>query len=136
MRNLVLSICFLTFACATEERTVCDDYCDTRVIATEYDATVRECIVYDDDLDGFEDNCLNTCNTVLEHVVEDQHKHDAESCLRCLNRTIGQPSGENLSTVRETCYKECNTRGGKQFFFTFYISPPKWECNGEWRIFW
>ncbi len=125
---MIIPLIILSIGCETPP-TICDNYCDMQIDAAYKNAELKQCSVYPYAMDDFEDNCDRTCTNVLEYVVEDKHKQDAEKCLTCIYSTIVEPSQKSIAEAREECFAICSTRGGYQFFYTFYISQPAWDCS-------
>ena len=130
MRTLVLlALVALSITGCEKPPTTCDNYCDMQIEAASQNAENKKCSVYPDALDDFEDNCLSTCNNVLNHVVQRRVREEADTCLKCIYTTVENPSSKSIAEAREECYAICNNLGGYQFFYTFYITQPAWDCS-------
>jgi hypothetical protein len=97
--------------------------------AVTQDAASKLCEVSFENQSLYEAKCVNVCSDVLGYVVDAAEQKDASSCLVCLYESIEDPSWQGIAAAQETCYEECNTLGGYQFFFSFYVSPPQWSCK-------
>lgn len=116
-------------ACEKPNPTTCTLYCDMKTEAVSQDAINQLCEVPFENLAMYEAKCENNCSEVLEYVVDKEEQKDASSCLKCLYENIENPSWQGIVEVQEDCFEECNTLGGYQFFFSFYVSPPTWSCK-------
>jgi hypothetical protein len=114
--------------CSASEPSTCDNYCDMRSEAAIQDAEYKLCGVYPSSLEQFEDKCDTTCNQVLEYMVDKAEQKDAKTCLDCIIENTTEPSQRNMLEATEECFEICNTLGNYQFFFSFYVSPPQWDC--------
>ncbi len=130
MKNLFLLLAMLLqFSCSEAEKTTCDNYCDMKVIAAATDAENKLCEVHENELALYEAKCINICTEVLEYVVDPAEQKDAKTCLKCIYENTTEPSFNNIQEAREACYIPCNNLGGYQFFFSFFISDPVWDCR-------
>jgi hypothetical protein len=125
------AVCFIVIflvACAEQKPTTCDEYCDMKTLAVEQDALNQLCEVSEKNLNEYEDNCVNDCSEVLKYMVDKAEQKDAKGCLKCLYDSVEEPSWQNINVAREECYATCNNLGTYQFFFSFFISDPVWDC--------
>jgi hypothetical protein len=93
------------------------------------DAENQLCTISNTVLDQFDLKCENACTEVLEYVVNTEEQPDATNCLKCITFNTTDPSKQHINEATEECYEICNTLGNYQFFFSFYVSPPNWDCN-------
>jgi hypothetical protein len=127
--SATLFVVLIALACAEQELTICERYCDLSINAAIQDARDQLCEPYQSDLDRFEASCASSCYEVLEYVVDKSEKKDAEDCLKCIVEKTTTPREHNIDIAEETCFKVCNTLGGYQFFYSFYVFPPWWDCE-------
>lgn len=129
MRSLLVLGCLGILGCTEiREDTSCNDYCDMKTEAASQDAVNQLCSVDEDDLSDFESKCNRDCSDALNYFVDKDEQDDASSCLRCYYEAIEEPSHRAIVEAQETCFIECNNLGSYQFFFSFFISPPTWDC--------
>lgn len=131
MKSFILVSLFIvcqTLACSEQEKNICNDYCDIKVVAAEQDAINKLCKVSDSNLEFFGDKCDRTCGEILEYVVDPEERKDSSECLSCIVENTFEPSESHIAEAKEICFERCNNLGGYQFFFTFFISPPNWDC--------
>lgn len=126
---MALSICCLISACDKQEETTCDSYCDMQSSAASQDAINKLCEVSFDAQALYESKCIDSCTEVLDYVVDPEEQEDASKCLMCIVSNTLNPSEKTIRESKEICFKECNGLGGYQFFFSFFVSPPNWDCN-------
>jgi hypothetical protein len=125
---VVSALVMFSFGCAEEQKTTCDNYCDLLTTAAYQDAEDKLCHAREEDLNRFEASCLNTCTDVLDYVVDKEERADADTCLKCIY-TKAEATEQGIAAAREDCFKICNTLGGYQFFYSFYVFPPWWDCD-------
>lgn len=120
---------FMLVCCDKPKDTVCSQFCNMRTDAVSQDAENQLCSVHDDNLAMYEAKCSNACSDVVNYFVDPAEQKDANSCLKCIVDNVSVPQERDFLAAKETCYEECNNLGGYQFFFSFYVSPPRWDCE-------
>jgi hypothetical protein len=127
--SLAMLLILITVACSEQEQSACDRYCDLSSKAAIQDAEDKLCEPYPSELNRFEASCDLTCYDVIEYVVDKPEKQDIENCLNCIVNNVATPREKEIKAAKETCFEICNTLGGYQFFYSFYVSPPWWDCE-------
>lgn len=127
---LVLSV--TSTACDEDERgVVCRELCADKAEASTYDAQVHQCSVADDVLSDYVDQCRTDCVDVLNYFVDDRYRPETVDCLHCIHDEVSDaPTEAAIAEAKDgNCYPLCKEIGPGQFFTTFFISPPAWECD-------
>jgi hypothetical protein len=96
--------------------------------AVNQDAIDKLCEISDNQLNLYSNKCLESCDEVLTYLVDPEEQSGATTCLNCICDNVINPSERTIAEAREECFEICNTLGGYQFFYSFYVSPPDWRC--------
>jgi hypothetical protein len=128
MKALLTILAALCVCCDGDKRNSCDDYCDLKSSAAQQDAINQLCVVAKGEIEQYDAKCLNDCNEVFTYIVDSKEQGDLEKCLDCVIDTVTKPSSTDISRAKNECFVECNNLGSYQFFYSFFISDPKWNC--------
>lgn len=131
-RTLLLALLATSAACDEDEQdAVCRELCADRTAASTYDAQVHQCSIADDVLRDFVDKCRADCVDALNLFVEKPLRPETIDCLNCIHDEVSDaPTEAAIAEAKDgNCYPLCKEIGPGQFFTTFFISPPAWECD-------
>lgn len=116
-------------ACQPEQLTLCQEFCDIRLEVSVNDLEFRGCTPAEEEIERFDQSCNSNCKDVLRHMVIKEEQNNVKKCLICLlDNTITDNYLAYLD-AKETCFRECNTLGSYQFWYSFYVTPVRGFCN-------
>lgn len=130
--GLFWAFIFIFVACEKDDGEItCRRLCDDKTEASIYDAEVHQCSISKDAVAEYEAKCRTDCSDVLEFIVERKHRPEAVDCLDCLHDEVqAEPTVEALAQARDgECFPVCKERGASQFFASFYVTAPEWDCR-------
>jgi hypothetical protein len=130
--GLFLSFILIFVACEKDDATItCRRLCDDKKQASIYDAEVHQCSISKDVVAEYQAKCRADCSDVLEFIVDSKLRPEAVDCLDCLHDEIQpEPTIDGMAKARDgECFPVCKERGAIQFFASFYITAPEWDCR-------
>ncbi|MCU0663947.1 MAG: hypothetical protein MUC50_16675 [Myxococcota bacterium] len=131
---LLFSIFVATVACQKDDIDAsCVRWCDIKTQACVYSAEVHECSIASDVLSEYTRKCRSDCVEVLDYFVDDEYRPSTVDCLDCIYDEVkDEPTDAAIAQARDgVCYPLCKEPFADQFFYSFYVSPPEWECSSE-----